>query len=97
MAVRNDAGTAGTPRRGRTGAGGQERVEIDRVAVRSTHLESVGYDGKSRILEIEFRDGRVYRYSEVPPGEHSALMAAPSRGKYFAAHVRDRYGCTRVS
>ena len=73
-----------------------ERIGMNRVAVRSSNLVSVGYDGESRILEIEFNKGRVYRYSGVPPEEHEALMNASSLGKYFAANIRDKYGCTRI-
>ena len=98
MVDRKDAGTLRPPRRGHTGAGDRRKtVKIDRVPVRSTNLVSVGYDDKSCILEIEFKDGRVYRYSGVPQKEHRSLMAASSHGKYFVANVRDKYGCTKVA
>lgn len=98
MAGRKDSGTAGQSRRGRAGADGKRKeVKIDRVPVKSTNLVSVGYDDKSCILEIEFKGGRTYRYADVPPEEHRSLMAASSHGKYFAANVRDRYRCTKVT
>lgn len=86
------------PSLGRAGADGRgKRIEIDRVAVKSSNLVSVGYDDASCILEIEFHGGRVYRYSGVPPEEHRGLMAAASHGKYFAANIKNRYAYTRVS
>ena len=34
--------------------------------VRSSALRSVGYDQEQRVLEIEFTNGAVYRYFDVP-------------------------------
>lgn len=34
--------------------------------VKSSHLVSIDYDTDTEILEIEFHDGSVYRYKEVP-------------------------------
>ena len=62
-----------------------------RDAVRSSSLRSVGYDPRRRVLEVEFATGRRYQYLDVPPDVHDALMAAPSLGRHFNEHVRDRY------
>ena len=98
MAGREGAGTARSPRRGPGRAGSRrKRAGLDRVAVKSSNLVSVGYDSASRILEIEFGGGSVYRYSGVPPEEHKGLMGASSHGKYFAAHIKGVYRYTRVA
>ena len=39
---------------------------MKRVAVDSSSIASVGYDSKAYVLEIEFRNGGVYRYLDVP-------------------------------
>ena len=39
---------------------------IPREAVESTALTTVGYSKKLHALEIEFHDGSIYRYLEVP-------------------------------
>lgn len=55
-----------------------------RVAVDSTSIASIGYDRRSRELEIEFRQSRdVYRYSGVSAAEHAEFMAAESKGSYL--------------
>ena len=56
---------------------------MERVAIESSMLRSVGYDRTERVLEAEFTSGRVYRYLEVPPSVYRALMAAESKGSYF--------------
>ncbi len=62
---------------------------IERTPVRSSALRSVGYDLEQRVLEIEFTNGVVYQYSDVPPEVYRGLMAAESHGRYFHQHVRD--------
>ena len=70
---------------------------MDRQHVVSSNLKSVGYDRAHRILEIEFQNGRVYRYRGVPPEEYEALLKAPSLGRYFIANIRDEYGYDRAA
>ncbi|MGH8899147.1 MAG: KTSC domain-containing protein [Egibacteraceae bacterium] len=70
---------------------------MQRIPVISTMLASVGYDPTTRTLEAEFTSGAVYRYSDVPPETYEGLMAADSHGRYFNAHIRDRYRYDRVT
>lgn len=67
-----------------------------RQRVESSSLTSVGYETGSRTLEVEFRKGGVYRYFEVPASLHESLMKASSKGRFFAAEVRDRFPYARV-
>jgi hypothetical protein len=53
---------------------------MDRVAVQSSNLVSVGYDLESFTLEVEFRSGAVYRYFSVPPEIHDGLMGTGAKG-----------------
>jgi hypothetical protein len=39
---------------------------MERKAVESSNLASVGYDEHEEILEIEFQHGGVYQYFDVP-------------------------------
>ena len=61
-----------------------------RQSVRSSSLESVGFDPATNQLEIEFREGGVYRYA-VPRRIHAELMAADSLGAFFARRIRHVY------
>ncbi|MCX7429196.1 MAG: KTSC domain-containing protein [Planctomycetia bacterium] len=51
-------------------------------------MRSVGYDEDQQTLEIEFTNGAVYRYFDVPAEVYRGLMAAESHGRYFHEHVR---------
>lgn len=64
---------------------------MQRVPVRSTTLRSVGYDPATKTLEAEFRTGRVYAYSDVPPELWLSLLASGSKGKFFNILIRDRF------
>jgi lysyl-tRNA synthetase class 2 len=67
-----------------------------REAVESTTMKSVGYESKSKILEIEFLSGAVYQYLDVPKKVHEGLRRAESKGQYFNGEIRDEYAFVRV-
>jgi hypothetical protein len=47
-------------------------------------------------LELEFHSGSVYEYHEVPPETFRDLMAAPSKGRFFASEIRGQYPSNRL-
>ncbi len=62
-----------------------------RIPVSSTAMRSVGYSESQQVLEIEFRNGSVYRYLGVPPDIYRGLMAADSHGRYFNRMILPAY------
>ncbi len=68
-----------------------------RQVVLSSSLRSVGYDAAKQELEVEFKNGGIYRYSEVEPAVARGLLRAESKGSYFLEHVRDKFSTTKVS
>ncbi|RYZ02676.1 MAG: KTSC domain-containing protein [Myxococcales bacterium] len=68
-----------------------------REVVSSSTLRSIGYDSRTRTLEVEFATGSVYRYLPVPGEVWTALRRAESKGRYFQRFVRDRFEAERVS
>ena len=69
---------------------------MNRISVESSNIESIGYDSNSKILEIEFNNYSIYRYYEVAEDVYDELMAAPSKGKYLIAKIRDRYRYEKI-
>jgi hypothetical protein len=61
---------------------------MNRTAVSSSHLASVGYDSATNTLEIEFNDGSVYQYFNVPESIYRGLMQAASHGTYFDRYIK---------
>jgi hypothetical protein len=61
---------------------------MDRVKVSSSNLASVGYDAVNKVLEIEFQNGSIYQYFDVPNNIYGGLMSATSHGRYFDAYIK---------
>ena len=62
-----------------------------RMVVESSAVNRVGYDRARRVLEIEYKDGDVYHYFNVPPRVLQELLAAPSIGGYVNTMVKGVY------
>jgi len=64
------------------------------TALNSSNLAAVDYAFGT--LLVAFHGGRVYRYSGVPEDTYRGLLHAVSHGKYFWAHIRNRFPYVRV-
>jgi len=73
-----------------------ERKAMERTPVESESMNSVGYDGSTNTLEVEFSGESVYQYFDVPEHEYDALMNADSHGKYLAANIKGVYRYARL-
>ena len=60
-------------------------------------LSSVGYDGGTLTLEVEFKDRSVYRYFNVPFSTVEQLMQAGSHGRYFSRQIRTRFRSRKMN
>ncbi|MGH9420404.1 MAG: KTSC domain-containing protein [Thermoanaerobaculia bacterium] len=54
-------------------------------------IKSIGHDGKTNVLEVEFRTGRIYQYFLVPQSVYRELIHAKSIGEYFNTEIRGSY------
>jgi KTSC domain len=69
---------------------------MQRRAVESTTMRSIGYDETSQVLEVEFQSGMIYQYLDIPPVICRELLGAASKGRYFNSEIRDTYEFVRV-
>ncbi|HLS87573.1 MAG TPA: KTSC domain-containing protein [Burkholderiales bacterium] len=69
---------------------------MERKRVNSSRLRSVGYDEKSRVLEVELSNGQVYQYSGVYPEVYRRFMAAPNPTAFFDDKIAEEYTAKRV-
>jgi KTSC domain len=67
-----------------------------REAVQATALASVGYSKGLHALEIEFRNGAIYRYLNVDPAIYHDLMIAPSKARFYDENIRRKYRSLHV-
>ena len=69
---------------------------MEREQVSSSNLKSIGYDINTSILEVEFKNGRVYQYFNVPINVYNALINASSVGKYLNSNIVGVYKYTEL-
>jgi non-canonical purine NTP pyrophosphatase (RdgB/HAM1 family) len=69
---------------------------MQRLPVESSDIASIGYDPKTRLLEIEFHGQRMYRYKEVEPDIYQQFMRAESYGHFFSSFIDRRYRYERI-
>jgi len=62
---------------------------MKRIPLTSSNLAAVGYDPKSKTLEVEFKNGTIYQYDHVPVDVYAELMTAESHGSYFSKNVKN--------
>lgn len=63
----------------------------------STVIRNFTYAPDRRELLVEFVTGRRYLYLDVPEREALAFGSAFAKGRYFNAHIRDRYRCRELT
>ena len=59
--------------------------------VESTAIAKVGYSKRRHILEIEFVNGAVYRYLDVPITVYRDLISAESKARFYDSNIRRHY------
>ncbi len=61
---------------------------MERIAVDSSSVRAVGYDPATFELEVEFVNGRSYRYQRVPVAAYRLLLQAPSIGEFVNKQIK---------
>jgi hypothetical protein len=69
---------------------------MERKKVNSSSIRSVGYDERSRVLEVEFSDGKVIQYSGVSAEIQRRFLSAPSMVSYFRDNIEESFTARRV-
>ncbi len=70
---------------------------MKRDSVESSNIVSVGYNPKSKVLEICFKGGRVYQYYQVTDRVYQGMMVSQSKGKYFHKMIKGKYTYKQVT
>ena len=65
--------------------------------VQSAAIEDIAYDAGRESLFVTFRDGGRYLYVGVPGEVCRSFLDASSKGRFFAAEIRDRYPFNKLA
>ena len=74
----------------------KEVDDMEREFVDSSNVLSIGYEPTSCTLEVEFKDGGLYQYYNVPEQIYQEFMASTSKGKFLHAYIKPAYPYSRV-
>ena len=69
---------------------------VPRHPVTSSQIKSVGYQYVMNMLVIEFTNGSIYTYDDVPYDIYETLIGSKSLGTYFHKRIRDEFNTTKV-
>jgi len=64
---------------------------MQRQSIAAQRLRAVGYEPRSRTLEVEFQNGRVFCYADVPEAVYAGLLRASAPDSYFAERIKSEY------
>ena len=67
------------------------------LPLESKMLVSAAHDADKQILYLRFRTGDAYRYFDFPPAEYQMFLNAESKGRFFLAHIRNRFPFERMA
>jgi KTSC domain len=68
-----------------------EEVKVERHSVSSSTLRAVGYDRKTLTLEVEFLNGNIYQYFDVPEVVHEEFIRAASHGQFLSQQIKGHF------
>ena len=67
-----------------------------RDPVASSTISSIGYDAASETLEVEFSNGSIYQYFNVPSQLNDQMLMAGSKGQFLNVYIKNAYPFSRV-
>lgn len=69
---------------------------IEMISVESSNVSKVGYDETAQILRVQFLNGSIYDYYNVPFVEFKNLRTASSVGSYLNKNIKGTYNYKKI-
>ncbi len=70
---------------------------MNRRSIVSSMILSAGYDTKESMLEIEFSDGEVWQYFDVPASIWKKFIGSDSKGRSYKKTIKYQYGGSKLT
>lgn len=64
--------------------------------VESSMMTAADYNENDKALDIEFSNGKTYRYFDVPASVYKGLLKAESKGQFFNERIKDVFPFVRT-
>lgn len=65
--------------------------------VKSSRIASLGYDRRSRTLEVRFHDKTLYQYRGVPEHVYDVFLTVVSKGRFYDGVIKGKYPERKVA
>ena len=62
----------------------------------SSNITRFGYDDATQVLYVEFKNGSVYQYFDIPENVFEQMKAASSKGQFLAQNIKGAYRYARL-
>jgi hypothetical protein len=69
---------------------------MEREKVNSSMFISVGYDLSSKIIELEFKNGKIYQHFDVPENIFTSFKNASSLGKFYNRYIKGKFSSSLI-
>ncbi|MEO9210446.1 MAG: KTSC domain-containing protein [Ginsengibacter sp.] len=71
-------------------------LKIERTEVASSNIRSLGYRLSSFLLQVEFKDGSIYNYYDVPESIYNDFLKSTSKGKFLNNNIAFRFRYEKI-
>ena len=62
----------------------------------SSNIARYRYDARAHVLTVEFNNGGIYNYYDVPQVMYEQMKRASSKGQFLARNIKGAYRYARV-
>ena len=59
--------------------------------INSSMFSGQHYDPNSRVLTVQFKNGAIHQYEDLPIEKHEAFVGAASPGRYFNDRIKPNH------
>ena len=66
------------------------------IEPQSSNVARFAYEESIQVLKVEFKNGTVYDYYDIPGNVFQGMRSAPSAGQYLAQNVKGRFRYART-
>ncbi|MFK7878210.1 KTSC domain-containing protein [Roseobacter sp.] len=70
--------------------------EIEREIVHSSFLTTIGYDTTRNAIQVEYKNGCLYRIDGVPEQTYGALKKADNFDQFFREQILNQFEMTKT-
>ena len=62
----------------------------------SSNVSKIGYENGTSTLQVEFHNGGIYEYFDVPENIWEEFKSAESKGQFLSQYIKGQYRYAKV-